>query len=277
MAALSGTALLRRRRADEDRRGGMREAWYAASYFPFGGWTRVWSGRSAWRLRAWLPGLPFGLFEASGGSPDALAGVPGPPGSAKKAAFDRPVRGPAGDDRPLALVRLALLPAFDRHREIDAGDLLIIAELGLGGLLRAADPPRLVDLDLEIGVGVEPIDELVAVLLRDLELVGERSVEIVAAEILNLAAVGPRGEQRTFDQRRVGQLPRVVGGHFLGVLAALERIDLPRAVPVIGLDDVEALNAEVDDGSRRRRPIAPARILVGQLEVAWSRSFGLRR
>src|SRR6185437_5635338 len=52
-------------------------------------------------------------------------------------------------------------------------------------------------------------------------------------------------------------------------LASLEGIDAPTvAPPVIGLDEVEALDGEVDPGGSRRRADTLARFLVGQLEIA---------
>ena len=60
---------------------------------------------------------------------------------------------------------------------------------------------------------------------------------------------------------------RFVRRHPLGVLAALERIDLPAAVAVIGLDQVEALDAEVV-ADHRCTGRAGARFLVGELEIA---------
>ena len=149
-----------------------------------------------WQMVACFPGRPSwcsACLAASSRRPAARVRFwqvrRWPAGCTEKCGADRGIGLPGGDDYPLALVGRPLLPAFDRHREIDSGDLLVIAKLGLGGLLRAADPARLVDLDLEIGVGVEQIGELVAVLLRDLELVGQSAVEILAAEILNSAAV----------------------------------------------------------------------------------------
>src|SRR5206468_7868575 len=59
-----------------------------------------------------------------------------------------------GDFRACPLIGLALAPALDRHWEIDARDLFVVAKLSLRGLLGAAYLARLVDLDLKIGVGI---------------------------------------------------------------------------------------------------------------------------
>src|SRR6185369_5590312 len=129
----------------------------------------------------------------------------------KEIGTERRVGRGIGNLDPCPLVGLTLAPAFDRHREIDAADFLIIAELGLSGLLGSADPPRVVHLDFEIGVRIEPISELVPILLRDLELIGERPVEILAAEILDPAPVMSGCKQRAFDRRPIRELASFVG------------------------------------------------------------------
>ena len=148
--------------------------------------------------------LGFALVRRIGRRPGLLGRRSRGPRLGKDTVADGTVGRAVRDDGALALSGLTLLPAFDRHREVNAGDLLIIAKLGFGRLRRTAQPARLVHLDLEIGVRIEPIDELVAVLLGDLHLIGEGSVEILAAEVSEATAVRLGGEQRSFNQGAVG-------------------------------------------------------------------------
>src|SRR5690349_5221770 len=152
-----------------------------------GGWSGFIGRLAALGLGSGLAGL---LVRSVWRSSGRLGRSSLPARLCEKVGSDWGIGSAARQDRALALVRLAFTPAFDRHREIDAGDLFIIAKLGLVGLLGSANLAGLVDLDLQICIGIEPVDELVAVLLRHLQLVGERAVEIVSAQVRHLAPVG---------------------------------------------------------------------------------------
>src|SRR5689334_24622898 len=90
-------------------------------------------------LRSRLPGLLVGRVGRFG----SRLGRSTSARLRKEGGAHRSIGAASSNDRSLALVRLALAPAFDRHREIDARDFLIIAKLGLVGLLSSADTPRL--------------------------------------------------------------------------------------------------------------------------------------
>src|SRR5690349_8858359 len=160
------------------------------------------------------------------------------------AVFDRRVRFGVVDRR-LRAVAVGLALARHREREEDAVDLLVVAVVGRALVQRAAHVALRDHADLEevIGIEIDVVD--VAVLQRDLELVRVGAVDVLGAKVLDLVAALLRADQRAGDRRIVGERFRVVGRHLLGILAALERRDLPGLLAVPRLHGGEALDARL--------------------------------
>jgi hypothetical protein len=175
-------------------------------------------------------------------------------------------------DRRLLAIAVGLAFAGDREREIHAVDLFVVAVVLDGFHLRAAHRALRHPADLEpvIRIEVEILD--VAVLARHLELVRIGAVDVLGAEVFELAAGRLPVEQRTADRRVVGERARIVGRHLFRILAALERRDLPRLVAVPRLHRRESLQA--DFGAARLGRLAIRH--EGQLELAAEHELAAR-
>src|SRR5580693_6293745 len=147
----------------------------------------------------------------------------------------------------LLLVARALLARDLREGEVHAVDLLVVAEVG-DGLPRHTVLDAAVDgADLEEVIGVEVDVADVAVRPRDADLVRIGAVDVLGAEILELVALGLVVDEGAGEVGGIlGELLGVVGGHLLGVLAALEGVDLPALRTVVGLHQREALERPLE-------------------------------
>src|SRR5579871_3803290 len=150
-------------------------------------------------------------------------------------------------DLDLLLVARALLARDLREGEVHAVDLLVVAEVG-DGLARHPVLDAAVDgADLEEVIGIEVDVADVAVRPRHADLVRIGPVDVLGAEILELVALGLVVDEVAGEIGGIlGELLGVVRGHLLGVLAALEGVDLPALRAVPGLHQREALERPLE-------------------------------
>ena len=129
-----------------------------------------------------------------------------------------------------------LRPDSWRERQIHARNLLVVTEIR-HGLDRHAVLDAAVDCaDLEKIVRVEIDRGDIAVGPSDSQLVGVRPVDVLAPEVVELVFLRLVVNQRTGEVGRVlAQTLGIIGRELLGVLAALEWIDLPGLRAVVGL------------------------------------------
>src|SRR5262249_27360288 len=121
--------------------------------------------RARWRLRrsiSWMPPSLRAAVHAEHGVVDGDVGL-----ALAVADLDR-----------AAAARRARL---DLEREVDAGDLLVVAEVGNGEVLAPAQDALGVDPHGHQGVDVDEVGELVAALLGQAQLVGGRAVDVLGA------------------------------------------------------------------------------------------------
>src|SRR5262245_20775434 len=89
-------------------------------------------------------------------------------------------------DRELLVLGSPFRPRFGGKGDIDAGDLLIVAQIGLDVLLRPTNHAPGRRPDLEEVLGIEVVVLQIPVLEHNLELVRLRSVHVLGAELFHL-------------------------------------------------------------------------------------------
>ncbi|MBK8069875.1 MAG: hypothetical protein IPK27_20345 [Rhodanobacteraceae bacterium] len=146
-------------------------------------------------------------------------------------------------DRDLLPATTALRAGFHRERQVDAANLLVVAEFGFHlGL----DPTALALVhhqDLEEVVRIQITVLHVAVLQADLQLVRLGAVDILGAEVLHLVPLGLPVDQRAVEICLHLQALGILGAHAFRIAAALEGIDRPGLLAIVGGDLGQALDA----------------------------------
>src|SRR5947209_1397933 len=141
-------------------------------------------------------------------------------------------------------LRIAFGPGFRREREHDAVDRLVGTHLGHALAHRTADEDLAFALDFEIGIGIEVVIEDVAILERDLQLIGVIAIHLVHAHVLHGIALALVIDKRAIEVSLFLQALEFILAYQFRVFFSLEWRNAPAGGAIIGAYGRHALDGE---------------------------------